>query len=67
MIARGFGTAAVLMLLVLILFALARVLGSDARPIHKLKVTIKKLTSKGSGSIEFFGKKRQNQSKEANK
>lgn len=67
MIARGFGTAAVLMLLVLILFALARVLGSDARPIHKLKGTIKKLTSKGSGSIEFFGKKRQNQSKEANK
>lgn len=46
MIARGFGTAAVLMLLVLILFALARVLGSDARPIHKLKNSAKKAFSR---------------------
>lgn len=46
MIARGFGTAAVLMLLVLVLFALARVLGSDARPIHNLRIQFRKLSDK---------------------
>lgn len=46
MIARGFGTAAVLMLLVLILFAMARILGSDARPIHNLRISMRKLTKR---------------------
>lgn len=46
MIARGFGTAAVLMLLVLILFALARLLGSNARPLHNLRVQLNKLVRK---------------------
>ena len=43
MIARGFGTAAVLMLLVLVLFALARLLGSNARPFHQLRIRLNKL------------------------
>ena len=43
MIARGFGTAAVLMLLVLVLFALARLLGSNARPFHQLRIQLNKL------------------------
>ena len=43
MIARGFGTAAVLMLLVLVLFALARLLGSNARPIHQFRIQLNKL------------------------
>jgi phosphate transport system permease protein len=43
MIARGFGTAAVLMLLVLVLFALARLLGSNVRPLNKLRIQVNKL------------------------
>lgn len=46
MIARGFGTAAVLMLLVLVLFALARLLGSNARPFHQLRIQLNKLVRK---------------------
>ena len=46
MIARGFGTAAVLMFLVLILFMLARILGSDKNVFGNLAKNIKKLTKK---------------------
>jgi phosphate transport system permease protein len=46
MIARGFGTAAVLMLLVLVLFALARLLGSNARPFRQLRIQLNKLVRK---------------------
>jgi phosphate transport system permease protein len=46
MIARGFGTAAVLMFLVLILFMLARILGSDKNVFGTLFKNIKKLTKK---------------------
>lgn len=46
MIARGFGTAAVLMFLVLILFMLARILGSDKNVFGNLFKNIKKLTKK---------------------
>ncbi|MEY4397924.1 MAG: phosphate transporter permease PstA [Actinomycetota bacterium] len=65
MIARGFGTAAVLMLLVLVLFALARVLGSDARPIHNLKIIFKRATAGGRETL-VFRKKRSAKRKEAN-
>lgn len=41
MIARGFGTAAVLMLMVLILFILARVLGSDTQRFKQISVAVK--------------------------
>lgn len=67
MIARGFGTAAVLMLLVLILFALARVLGSDSRPIHKLKISAKKLFSRFAKITVILSKKGKTQVKEATK
>lgn len=67
MIARGFGTAAVLMLLVLVLFAMARILGSDVRPIHKLKITVKKLASQLVAISIKFSKKGQNRAKEAAK
>lgn len=65
MIARGFGTAAVLMLLVLILFALARVLGSDARPIHKLKISAKKAFSRLAASSKRSSEKGKTQVNEA--
>jgi phosphate transport system permease protein len=46
MIARGFGTAAVLMLLVLILFLLARILGSETNPFGRLLKAIKSIGKK---------------------
>lgn len=42
MIARGFGTAAVLMLLVLILFVIARVIGSDSPKLKQFIIGTKK-------------------------
>lgn len=67
MIARGFGTAAVLMLLVLVLFAMARVLGSDARPIHRIKIATKKLFAKAANSSKAAKSKGKNKAKEATK
>ena len=51
MIARGFGTAAVLMLLVLILFVIARVIGSDSPKLKGFSSSTKKFFSSTSKAV----------------